>query len=105
MTGHTGRYVHDVCRGYNDRAREIAIGDKGRPRRAATLAEYLRLNSAVDQALLLIEDEPVRVQIKRALVEGTGYDSQYQIYCGRRQFYTCKRRVVAGIARILNLTE
>ena len=105
MTGHTGRYVHDVCRGYNDRVKEIAIGDKGRPRRAAILAEYLRLNSAIDQALLLIEDEPIRSQVKRALIEGTGYNSLYQIYCGYNQFYAYKRRVVAGIARILNLTE
>ena len=105
MTKTTLDYIHDLCCGYPERHRELELGDKGRPRRAAMLAEYMRINSAIDVALLLVESEPLRAQIKRALIEGSGYNAQYQIYCGYHQFYTWKRLVTNEIARLLHLAE
>lgn len=105
MTKSTSDYVRDICHGYNERQHEIALGDKGRPRRASVLAEYMRLNSAIDTALLAVKEEPLRDQIRRSLVESIGYEALYQPLCGRNQFYFLKRVVAAEIARLLHLTE
>jgi hypothetical protein len=105
MTELTKEYVKDICRGYHERRREIEIGGKGRPMRERMLREYRRLNSAVDGALLLVEDPPLREQIKKALVEQRGFNSMYEHYCGFNQFYRYKRRVMQEIARQLFLVE
>lgn len=105
MTKLTRDYVRDICRGYHERRREIEIGDKGRPRRAEMIREYIRLNTAVDRALLLVESETLRVQIKAALTDGKGFHTMFEHFCGRNQFYALKRRVVMEIARLLNVIE
>ena len=105
MTELTRMYVKDICRGYHERRREIEIGDKGREARARMLAEYRRLNAAIDGALLLLEDPPLREQIKKALVECRGFNSMFEHYCGFNQFYRHKRRVLREIARQLCLSE
>lgn len=105
MTKLTRDYVRDICRGYHERRREIEIGDKGRPRRAELLQEYIRLNTAVDRALLLVESETLRVQIKAALTDGKGFETMFEHFCGRNQFYALKRRVRNEVARLLNLIE
>ncbi len=105
MTKHTYELVRDVCHGYNERQKELAIGDKGRPQRAALLAEYARLNSAVDTALLLIREDPLRAQIRRAVVDGVGFRAIFNPLCGRNQFYDHKHRVLRELARLLHLME
>jgi hypothetical protein len=105
MTKVTREYVRVVCYGYNERRREIEIGDKGSSRRAVMLAEYIRLNTAIDRALLLIESGPLRLQIKRALIEGCAFECMFEHFCGRNQFYACKRRIYTEIARLLNVAE
>ena len=105
MTKHTYELVRDICHGYRERQSEIAKGDSGRPIRAALLAEYARLNSAVDTALLLVDNVPLREQIKRAITEGIGFWSIYLPLCGRNQFYEYKRRVMRELARLLHLME
>lgn len=105
MTKNTRDCVRDLCRGYHERRREIEIGDKGRPHRAAMLAEYMRLNAAIDNALLIIEEETLRIQIRRALIDGAGFYALPESFCGYNQFYSHKRRVVAEIARNLHLVE
>ena len=99
------KYVHELCRGYDIRQREISRGDLGRPTRAAVLAEYARLNNVIDNALLLVESEVLRAYIKRALIEGTGHPYTYGCPCGYHQFYAHKRRVTAEIARLMLLAE
>lgn len=105
MTKSTHDYIRDICHGYHERQREIEIGDKGRPKRALMLAEYMRLNSAVDAALLIIEDAPLRNQIRQSLIRGTGFEAVFAPICGRNQFYFYKRCAVAEIARLLHLCE
>lgn len=98
-------YVRDICRGYHERRREIEIGDKSRPRRAEMLKEYIRLNTAIDQALLLVESESLRAQVKLAILDGKGFNTMFEHFCGFNQFYALKRRVCNEIARLLNLIE
>lgn len=105
MTKHTYELVRDICHGYSERQKDLAIGDKDRPQRAAILAEYARLNSAVDTALLLVDNVPLREQIKRAVTEGIGFWAIYLPLCGRNQFYEYKRRVMRELARLLHLME
>lgn len=105
MTKTQRDYVRDICRGYHERRREIEIGDKGRPRRADMLKEYIRLNTAVDQALLLVESESLRAQVKLAILDGKGFNTMFEHFCGFNQFYALKRRVCNEIARLLNLIE
>ena len=105
MTSLQRYYVRDVCRGYRERRREIEIGDKSRPRRAEMLKEYIRLNTAVDQALLLVESESLRAQVKLALIDSKGFETMFEHFCGRNQFYALKRRVCNEVARLLNLIE
>ena len=105
MTKLTRDYVRDICRGYHERRREIELGDKGRPRRAEMLKEYIRLNTAIDQALLLVESESLRAQVKLAVIDSKGFKMMFEHFCGRNQFYALKRRVCNEIARLLNLCE
>ena len=101
----TWKYVKDICSGYHERRREIEIGGTGRAARERMLAEYRRLNCAIDGALLLVEDPPLREQIKKALVEQRGFNSMYEHYCGFNQFYRYKQKVIREIARQLFLVE
>lgn len=105
MTKTQRDYVRDICRGYHERRREIEIGDKSRPRRAEMLKEYIRLNTAIDQALLLVESESLRAQVKLAILDGKGFNTMFEHFCGFNQFYALKRRVCNEIARLLNLIE
>ena len=105
MTSIQRDYVRDVCRGYRERRREIEIGDKSRPRRAEMLKEYIRLNAAVDHALLLVESESLRAQVKLAIIDNKSFEAMFEHFCGRNQFYALKRRVILEIARLLNVAE
>ena len=95
--------IYEICHGYNDRQREIALGDKGDSRRALVLAEYERINRAVDDGLAIIKQESLRVQIKRALIGQVGFNSMLEHFCGRNQFYAYKRLVLTEIAKRLYL--
>ncbi len=97
--------VRDVCHGYYERQREIERGDMGRASRAKVLGEYIRMNTAVDRALLLVESEALRAQVKLAIINGKGFNTMFEHFCGFNQFYALKRRVCNEIARLLCLVE
>ena len=105
MTKTTHDCIRDLCRGYHERRREIEIGDKGRPSRALMIAEFMRINAAIDHALLIVPDESLRDQIRRSLIDGAGFNALPATFCGYNQFYAHKRRVATEIARNLHLTE
>ncbi|MBE6555233.1 MAG: hypothetical protein E7663_03215 [Ruminococcaceae bacterium] len=104
MNKHTKIMIKSICHGYGDRAAEIGRGERGNPRRAELLAEYRRLNEAVDKGLLVCPDRVIRGQIKKSLIDNLPFEHTVA-YCGRNQFYAMRRGVMNEISRNLNLSE
>ena len=102
LPGHVTATVGAICRGYAEREQIIRRGvTAGVP--YDRYAECLRLNGSIDAALAACPDDITRQVVKKALIEGLGFDSVGICYCGKNQFYRRKNAVKRDIARRLHL--
>ena len=91
--------VKAVCADYERRGKVIRQGAASDDVRDS----YARLNEAVDDALLLVE-EGIRDEMLRDIIWGRGYDSSTASpYISKNAFYRRKRQIVHHIAVVLAL--
>ena len=94
------RIVKAICADYDRRARAIRAGIKD----SKVLANYTRLNSAVDAALSEIDEPTIRKEMLRDMVAGRGYERSGAVpYICENSYYARRRKVLYLVAKYTSL--